>query len=251
MSSTASRRIAGLSVLALLGWSGAATAADVSAATDLSSAYVWRGITFADGGVVQPSLDVSGMRIGGVGLGVNVWSNFNLGSWDGRVQRGQFSEVDFTLTATLPSGFKAGYIEYVFAVGGTTNPAAAEPSTRELMASWSRAMSVTPTVTLYYDVEQIKDFFLLVSLARSTEISKKTSATVTAEAGYAGKKFAQYYGGTKGGLYHYSLSGRVSYKVNEKLRVTGVVAYTDGLDRDVLPRQDARLYCGLNLAIGL
>jgi len=41
---------------------------------------------------------------------------------------------------------------------------------------------------LYYDVEQIKDVFLLASLARRLELSKKAAATLTAEGGYTGKE---------------------------------------------------------------
>ena len=236
---------------ATLGGVATASAADVSAALDINSAYVWRGITFSKGGVAQPSLDVSGVKVGQVGLGVNVWSNFNLSSWEGRVQNGQFSALDLTLTASLPKGFKASYIEYVFAVGGTTKPGPAEPSTREIMVSWSRAMPITPTVCLYYDVEQIKDVFLLASLARRLELSKKAAATLTAEGGYTGKKFARYYSGAKGGLYHFNLTGRVSYQVREKLSLSGLVGYTDGFDRAVLPKQDARFYYGLSVGQGL
>jgi hypothetical protein len=240
-----------VTLLSALGSVSGVAAADVSATVDMNSAYVWRGITFSKGGVVQPSLDVSGIKVGQVGLGVNVWSNFNLTSWDARVQSGQFSEVDLTLTASLPKGFKAGYIEYVFAVGGTTKPGPSEPSTRELTASWSRTMVVTPTVSVYYDVEQIKDFFLTLSLARRLELSKKVAATLAAEGGCTGKKFARYYGGTKGGLYHFNLTGRVSYQVRDKLSLSGLVGYTDAFDRTILPKQDARFYYGLSLAQGL
>jgi hypothetical protein len=229
----------------------AGAAADVSAAVDVNSAYVWRGITFSKGGVVQPSLDVSGIKLGQVGLGVNVWSNFNLTSWNGRVQSGQFSEVDLTLTASLPKGFKAGYTEYIFAVGGMTKPGPEEPSTRELMASWSRAMAVTPTLSVYYDIEQIKDVFLLASLARRFELTKKAAATLTAEGGYTGGKFARYYAGAKGGLYHFNVTGRISCQLREKLTLSGLVGYADGFDRAVLPKQDARFYYGLSVGQGL
>jgi hypothetical protein len=233
----------------------AATSAEegiaVSVTSDVNSAYVWRGITFAKGGVWQPALDVSGIKVGQVKLGLNVWTNFNLSTWDGAVQKGQFSEVDFTLGAELPGGFKASYIEYVFAVGGNVDfVAAPEPSTRELMAGWSHDFAVTPTVCLYYDIEAIKSPFLLVSLARQQKLNDKASVTFQAEAGLAGTKFAEYYGGTKGGLYHYAVSARGSYQATEKVGLSALVGYSGGFDKDVLP-DEIDLGGGASKKVGL
>ena len=49
-------------------------AADATAAIDVNSAYVWRGLTFNDGVVIQPSIDVAAKN----GLGINVWDNYNI-----------------------------------------------------------------------------------------------------------------------------------------------------------------------------
>jgi hypothetical protein len=224
----------------------------VTLAADVNSVYVWRGITFAKGGVVQPSIDVSGLKVGKVALGINVWSSFNLSEWDGQLQRGQFSEVDFTLTAVLPAGFKVGYVEYVFAVGGSTDfSAAPEPSTRELMVSWSREMAVTPTIGVYYDVEQIDDFFLLASLSRGVKMTEKANLSLTAELGWAGEKFAKYYGGTKGGPYHYNLFAKATYAATAKLGVSATAGYTAGCSADTLPKDVPGLhgpYAGVGLS---
>jgi hypothetical protein len=228
-----------------------ASGPQVVLAADVNSVYVWRGITFAKGGVIQPSVDVSGIKVGKVSLGINVWSNFNLSEWDGRLQRGQFSEVDFTLTAVLPAGFEAGYTEYVFAVAGSTDfSAAPEPSTREVMLSWSREMAVTPSVSVYYDVEQIDDFFLLASLSRGVRMSGKANLSLTAELGLAGEKFAKYYGGTKGGLYHYNLFAKATYAATPKLGVSATAGYTAGCSADTLPKDAPGLY-GPYAGVGL
>jgi len=204
-----------------------ALAADVTLTGDFYSAYVWRGLTFSNDPVFQPSLDVAGLAIGKVPLNVNVWGNFNLGDWDGAVQKYEYSEVDFTVTAELPKGFSVGYVEYVFTVG--------EPSTRELTAAWSHDFSLmTPTVSFFYDVKEVDSGFLMLGLERELPLGKQASATLKAEAGYAADGFAQYYAGEKGGFYHYNLSG--------------TLGYTDGFDRKVLPQQDATLYGGLSLS---
>lgn len=214
-----------------------AFAAEATLAGDLWSAYKWRGLTFAGGPVLQPSLDVSGLGP----LTVNVWGNFNLGDWDGRLREGQFSEVDFTVTARLPRGFTIGYVEYVFTVG--------EPSTRELTAAWSREYAaLTPTVSLSYDVEQIDSGFLLLSLQRDAELSERLSLALKAEVGYAGDGFATYYGGERGGLYHFALTARLTRRLGDEGSVSGAIGYADGFSREVLPRPEARLYGGVSLS---
>ncbi len=225
-----------------------------SVTSDINSAYVWRGITFAKDGVWQPSLDVSNVKVGKVRLGLNVWTNFNLTSWDERLQSGQFSEVDFTLSAELPGGFRASYIEYVFAVGGSVDYSTVpEPSTREVMVGWSRDFAVTPTLCLYYDVEAIQSPFLFASLAREQKLNDKTSVTLTAEAGLAGKAFAEYYGGAKGGLYHYALAARGSYQATGRLGLSVLLGYSGGFDKEILPKKVGLYgpYAGVSLNLGL
>lgn len=225
-------------------------AADASLGSDLSSRYIWRGINLSGGPVLQPYLDVAGLRVGPVPLGINVWANLNLDDWDGRLQSGQFSEVDLTLTAELPRGIKLGYIEYVFAIGGAGEPSRAlEPSTRELFASWSHPMTVRPAAAFYYDFGSIDSGFLLVSLARDQTLTKKAAVEIQAEAGYAGESFARYYGGAKGGFYHYGVSGRLVIKLGEKGQLAGTVGFASSLDEEVLPRQDTRFFFGLGAAV--
>jgi len=218
-----------------------ASAADATLTGDFYSAYIWRGLTFADGPVFQPTLDVSGLAIGKVPLSVNVWGNFNFDDWDGQVVKNEYSEIDFTVTAGLPKGFSVGYIEYVFMVG--------EPSTRELTAAWSHDFSLaTPTVTFYYDVKEVDSGFLLLALERELALGAKAALALKAEAGFAGDSFATYYGGEKGGFYQYNLSAALSYKLGEEGSLSGTVGYTDGFDRSIMPQQDARFYGGLSVS---
>jgi hypothetical protein len=227
-------------------------AAEVTLNADLLSAYVWRGITFNDGLVLQPSLDVGSLKLGGVSLALNVWGSFNVEGWDGRTQKGQFSEVDLNLTVELPAGFSAGYTEYIFAVGGSVEfQPPPEPSTRELMLSWSRDLAVTPSVSLYYDVEQIKDLFVLLSLAKEMPVAKKLALGLEAQAGWAGDRFARYYEGAHGGLYHYGLIAKLSFSPSDERRLSATVGYVSGFDASVLPRQDARFFGGVSLSLGL
>ena len=63
-------------------WADTAMAADASFGADINSAYVWRGITFNDGAVIQPSLDVTTG-----GFGFNVWGNIDIDDDNGTLDR--------------------------------------------------------------------------------------------------------------------------------------------------------------------
>jgi hypothetical protein len=217
-------------------------AAEATLSGDFVSAYTWRGLTFANGPVFQPTLDVSGVSLGGkVPVSFQAWGNFNFDDWDGQVVKDAYSEIDLTVNAELPKGFSVGWIEYVFTVG--------EPSTREFTAAWSRELSfATPSVTFYYDVGEVDSGFVLLELERELPLAKRVSATLKGAAGIAGGDFARYYGGEKGGFYQYDLSGRLSYRLGERGSVSGMLGWTDGFDRSVLPKQEARFYGGVTLS---
>lgn len=221
-----------------------AGAADASAGVDLNSAYIWRGITFNGTPVAQPWLDVSGIKLGeGVSLGANVWTNVDLGDWDGKLKSGEVSEVDLTLTLTLPKGFKAGYIEYTFpaGIGGS----------RELFAGWSGTKVVTLSANAFYDLDEGEDYFGTLGVGKAFTLSPKASLSLDAQAGFAGEDFAKTYGGSEGGLYHYNLAAKLSYKATDKLTLGASLGYTGAFDEAKLPEQDASVYGGVSLSLGL
>jgi len=229
--------------------SGRALAADVSAGTDLNSAYIWRGITFNKGPVLQPWLDVSGIGLGkDVSLGVNVWSNVDLSDNDGTLKSGEFSEIDLTATLSLPKGFTAGYIEYTFPA---IAPDAGVPGTRELFAGWSGSFIVDPSVTVYYDVDEVKDYYVLLGVGKDFTLNEKASVSLGGAVGLAGEDFAVAYGGESGGLYNFNVSGKLSYKASEKVTLTGIVGYSGSLDETHLPEQAADFYGGVGISVGL
>ena len=117
-----------LATLVPLGSVNQAAAATTTAALDTNSAYVWRGLTFNDGLVLQPSLDVSTG-----GFAVNVWGNLDIDDYNGAVDDGEFSEVDLTASYTWklgPVDASLGAIEYLFPGGAeaTTNCSPAWPT---------------------------------------------------------------------------------------------------------------------------
>lgn len=212
---------------------GNAVAADVSFGTDVNSAYVWRGITFNDGVVIQPSLDVTKG-----GFGLNVWGNLDIDDYNNSLDDREFSEIDLTLSYGMEIksvSFSFGYIEYLFPAGGQ--------GTREVYGG----ISITPFdgfstgITVYYDFDEVEDYYISWNIGYSREIIEKLSMDIGFTAGYAGEDMSA---GTDRGLHDYNVSLGLGYAVTEALSVTGFIAYTDTFDDDVLPEQDVDVYGG-------
>lgn len=219
-------------VTAIVLASSSAWAAEATATLDFNSAYVWRGITFNDGPVAQPSLDVSAG-----GFGINVWGNFDLDDYSDTLEKNEFSEVDLTLSYTfnvqsLEIGF--GIIEYLFPAGGD--------GTRELFASIGMPIigGLSAGWSFYYDVDEVESYYTEVSLAYAMALAEGLDLEVGGKAGYAGKDFAQAYSGaaTDGGFYDYGLYMGLSYAFSDALSLGASVHYTNTLDKDVLPSAD-------------
>lgn len=132
-----------------------ARSADVagSASLGVSSKYVWRGITFTDGPVLQPgaSAEVSGFTLG-------IWGNMDLD--DANSLSGRFNEVDYTLDYAFAAGDKAtvsvGAILYDF-------PNTTSAATTELYAKVGFSAPGDPSVAIYKDVDEVDGLY--VSLA--------------------------------------------------------------------------------------
>ena len=225
--------------------SGTAFAADVTTAVDVNSAYVWRGITFNDEVVVQPSLDVTSG-----GFGLNVWGNLDVGDYNNTLDSGKFSEVDLTARYSLQAGpicLTGGYIEYLFP---TTDSGGAE-ATREffLDASVKPLDGVTTGLASYYDVGQIHSYYLNPYVGYGMDIGSGVHMNLRAAAGYAGKDFVTAYGGQQSGFFDYNLSLALGYSIAKNVSVTGRLGYADSINRNVLPEQDVNFYGGVGAAV--
>ena len=233
-----------ISLLVILIAGGTANAADVTAALDVNSAYVWRGITLNDGAVVQPSLDVSKG-----GFGINVWGNFDLDDYDGQLEDNEFSEIDLTLSYTFSLEsveIGLGYIEYLFPAGG--------PGTREVFVSLDLPLfgGLSAGSAFYYDVDEVDSYYGDVHLSYALPLTDQLGVEAKAKIGYAGEDFAEVYGGTDGGFFDYGFSLSLSYAVTNALSLGAAIAYTDTVDEDVLPEgdfaQDTQWYGGVRIA---
>ncbi len=213
------------------GWARGAGAADVKVGSALSSAYVWRGITFNDGLVFQPSIDV-----GNGGFGLNVWGNMDLDDYGDQLDSGQFSEIDLTLSYSFdvdPVSVSLGYIEYLFPQtdeGGALG-------TREIYLSLGMDIIENLSAGLkgYYDFDEVEDYYINFSLNYNIPLIEPVSIDLAAAAGYAGDEYAA---DGDAGFFDYLLTLGVNYAISESLSLTASVNYTDAFDDDKLPDGD-------------
>jgi hypothetical protein len=218
-----------------------AMAADATLAMDVNSAYVWRGITFNDGMVLQPSLDVTKG-----GFGVNVWGNVDWDDYDDTLDSGEFSEVDLTLSYGFdldPVSISAGYIEYLLPAGGD--------GTREVFVTLGVGIckGLSAELAVYYDIDEVKDAYANLGLGYNVPVSDAFSLDFGASAGYIGEDAS--IGGEKG-FNEYLLSAGGTYAATKALSISGTVNYTDAIDEDVLPEgpygQDVNFFGGISVA---
>jgi hypothetical protein len=204
---------------------------EVTAAVDFNTAYVWRGMTFNDGLVAQPSIDVTKG-----GFGINVWGNFDIDDYDDTLDSSEFSEIDLTLSYGFTVGkfeVTVGFIEYVFP---TTEAGGAE-GTREIYLSLGTELPAGFSVALdiYYDMDEVTDYYSVLGLTYACEINAKTNLGIGGSAAYAGEAYS---GDGDAGFYDYALSVSLDYAINDAWSVAAGITYVDAMDDDKLVEED-------------
>ncbi len=226
---------------------GTAAGADVTAGVDVNSAYVWRGITFNDGMVVQPSVDVAAGN-----FGLNVWGNLDVGDYDDTLDSGEFSEIDLTLTYSIdagPVGLTAGYIEYLF----PTTDIGGAPGTREVFldVSMAPAEGFATGITGYYDFDEVEDYYLNTYVSYGMSLDSGLNIDSSASAGYAGSDVSA---SGDAGFHEYTLTLGMGYDITDMISASAAIGYTDAIDDDVLPDvkagggQDVNFFGGAGIA---
>ncbi len=211
-------RMLGVGLVVAVVAGGVAEAADVSAYVDMASAYVFRGVTFNDGAVMQPGVDVAAPY----GIAFGVWGNLDIDDYDGAVPSSQFSEVDLWVSYALPVelfDLGVGYTEYLY-------PGAEGEADREVSLSAGTAVSgIELGLGLYYGVDGgiDKSLYAEVSAGYTIEVAADTSVELGASAA-----FADFDGG-ESGFHNFTVSAGLSYKM-----VSAGVAYIGQGDDDVL-----------------
>jgi len=221
-------------------------AATATAALDANSAYVWRGMTFNDGFVLQPSMDVSHN-----GFAFNVWGNYDLDDYDDTLETNRFSEIDLTGSYAFKLGkvdASVGIIHYLFPEASDD----ADSNTTEVFAglSYDLGAGFAISTKVYYDFDAVEDFYITAGLGYTYSINDKTTLGLSGLISYAGEDFADYYaGGTDSGFYNYLLTASLKYMVTDAFGIGANINFTESMDDDVLTDEsvDTTVFGGINL----
>ncbi len=252
-------------VCVLAGSAFAEEAATASVGIDVPvlSAYVWRGMVLNDEAVVQPGLT------GGIGgFSVNAWSSMDL--TDNQGSSGEFDEMDWTVSYSQTVGMfelGAGLVAYTFPSSATETETAEDgmesetvvgalPGTKEVFVSVSVDVVLAPSLTLYYDIDEVEDFYAVASLSHSFELAEKVGLDLSASLGYGGSDYNAFYFGSDGSaLNDLVLGASLPIAVTENLSVTPAISYMMLPDSDVEDAAEAlygekdSVYGGVTLSL--
>ncbi len=147
-------------------WSGLAADLTWSANTGIWSRYMWRGLRFSNGPVWQSSITAT---YGG--FSASLWDNFDIDTV-------KVNEIDPTLTYTWswkPITLSVGWNHFGVIDGADSD---------ELFttATWD-GLWVTPSLSLYTDVNYGKGAYLQAGLSKSFTLSERVSLNLAANAG--------------------------------------------------------------------
>jgi len=183
--------------------------------------YIWRGIQFNEEGVNQGSIDFS-YDTGDAGVfGANIWYNLDLDNENGF--SGEFSEVDYTLYWEKSFGaltLGAGHIYYDFSEVNLG-------STREFYVSASYDVLLAPSLTVYYDYEDVDGFYVDFAIGHSFDLGVAgMSLDLGANIGWADEDMASfYYGASNSGFTNWGASVALNIPVGDNFTITPSIAY--------------------------
>jgi len=215
MEKVAMKVVAATALLALVS-APAVRAAEATVGVDVNSAYVFRGVTFNDGFVAQPYLEVSGLPID-----IGVWGNLDIEDYDGAVDGGQFSEIDIYGSYTLPIeavDASIGYTEYTYPQGAEAD--------REISLSLGLGdVLLAPSLGIFYGLDGgiEENVYLEAGARHEVAVTEDIGLSLGAVVGYLDPKEGE------DGFHQYALSASLSYQF-----VSLGVTYYGQIDDDVL-----------------
>jgi uncharacterized protein (TIGR02001 family) len=163
---------------------GAMGPVDVEANLGFFGKYVWRGQIATDGTVMQGDVNV-----GLAGLNVGVWGNMDM--TDANERSGEFNEVDWTLgySLSLPKiSLSAGLISYKY-------PDFSDFNTSEVYVGAGLGVLLSPSLTFYQDIDEIKGGYWEASVSHGVEVSPGTKMELFGGVGLGSTSYIRGYFG--------------------------------------------------------
>jgi hypothetical protein len=202
--------------------------------TAVFNQYVWRGYELSRNSIViQPS-----MTLGYKGFSVNLWGNLDTRPYSpvDASYTGTWNETDLTLSYSTTLGLfnvGGGYIYYSLA--SLNKDAADRNDSQELFATVSLNTLLSPTLTVYKEIDHYRNWYFLLGISHVFELSKMMSLKLAASAGYllstdevtypkfdgnaaaTSDKFSNFHDGT--------LSVSLPIKATDRITITPTLSY--------------------------
>lgn len=219
---------------------------------DYGSSYIWRGQVLNSAAVVQPGMTVSTP----IGVYLNAWGNMD--ATKKNELGGKFTEVDLTAGYSLPLegifSMDVGAINYLFPYHNEQGEGGLDETT-ELFASAGLDVILAPTVSVYYDIDEVKGAYVNAGIGHSYAATDALSLDAGLSLGWGSSKYnGVYFGEESSKLNDVNVSLGASYALTEGLSVGAKVAYVYLLDSTIRDNAEElyghkdSTYAGLNLA---
>jgi hypothetical protein len=203
--------------------------------------YIWRGYEMSRSSVViQPS-----MTIGYKGFTANLWGNLDTQAYSSTSASypGTWNETDLTLSYSKALGLftvGGGYIYYSLA--SLNKDAADRNDSQELFASVSLNTLLSPTLTVYKEIDHFRNWYFLLGISHVVELSKMLSLKLAASAGYLMSTDAETYPKFNSSaaattdkfnnFHEGTLSASLPIKVSDRITMTPTLSYIFPLTND-------------------
>jgi uncharacterized protein (TIGR02001 family) len=220
---------------------GLAEEPSIEATADFFSKYVWRGQNVTDDWVFQPGVSAS---FDGATLGF--WGSLDL--TDENDESGNFIEydwyADYSADIAEGVGMSIGAIYYYFPGGEATT---------EVYAGLSFDTVASPSVTIYYDVDEVEGAYVAFGLGHSIELGEDAPFGIDlgANLGWGDSSYNEVYWGDDidAELNDLTLTAAFPFEVGP-VSVTPSVAYVSLLGSDIsdVADDDSLFYGGVGLA---
>jgi hypothetical protein len=190
----------GLLVAALTGSTVPARAqTEVGVDLGLFSSYVWRGLTMTNKPVAQPAIYVS-FPVGSTSITAGGWSSIDLGKYDdfendlsqtgggsgfNLAEFQPYAEVSFPLGRATLTGGVTGYIYPNDAPAPALGLMTSEQNTWEIYGKLGFDATLSPEISVYYDVDKVKGAYVEGGISYSLDASERVWVDLGAVAGFS------------------------------------------------------------------
>jgi hypothetical protein len=147
------------------------------------SKYVWRGYENTKNSiVVQPSL-----TIGYKGFSASVWGNIDSAPYSttNASYSSTWTETDLTLSYTKTFGILNAGLGYIYYGLQAPNAGTVKPlDAQEIFVTLGLNTLLTPTLTVYKEIDHYHQYYFLLGISHTFELSKTVSLQLSASASY-------------------------------------------------------------------